>query len=135
MIWRKTCMLAVGIQLFANGDGREMTMLPAIKNMHGVVESCVKFTPQPSQATQSRCGMFYEGWHTEKVPVKNVPVKNRCKEAFLGHVLKNSPNDLSVDREHLTGWVFALPPEHVSSGAVDVRPVTPESFHHFFPRR
>ena len=50
-------------------------------------------------------GFYYEGWHPH-----GKPVKERTKEAFLGHIAAAFQNDPDVKAEDVTRAVFTCSP-------------------------
>ena len=58
-------------------------------------------------------GFYYEGWHPH-----GKPVKERTKEAFLGHIAAAFQNDPDVNAEEVTRAVFHVLAKHVTPGEV-----------------
>lgn len=74
-------------------------------------------------------GLYYEGWHPA-----GTPVKERSKEAFVGHIQKAFKTDPMADAEKAIGAVFALLSEKVTEGEMaDVRHAVPKPIRELFP--
>ena len=58
-------------------------------------------------------GFYYEGWHPH-----GKPVKERTKEAFLGHIAAAFQNDPDVKAEDVARAVFHVLAKHVTPGEV-----------------
>jgi uncharacterized protein (DUF2267 family) len=59
-------------------------------------------------------GFYYEGWNPSKTPLKD-----RKKQEFIAHVVKDFANDPLINPEEVVRSVFQVLAKHVSPGEID----------------
>lgn len=74
-------------------------------------------------------GLYYEGWHPA-----NKPVRERTREAFLGHIEKAFEKDPNEDNAQVVRAVFGLLAKHVSAGEIEqVKHALPQEIRELWP--
>ena len=74
-------------------------------------------------------GMFFEGWHPAKTPVKE-----RSRDEFLVHVSEAFLFDTEAEAGQIATAVFAVLSEHISEGEVEkIKKVLPEGIRELWP--
>lgn len=74
-------------------------------------------------------GLYYDGWH-----MRDTPLPERTKSAFLGHIEVAFKRDPNADTEQLVREVFKLLARKISKGEIDdVKHILPSDVRALWP--
>jgi len=74
-------------------------------------------------------GLYYDGWH-----IRDTPLPERTKSAFLGHIEAAFKQDPNADTEALVREVFKLLARKISGGEIeDVKHILPAEVRALWP--